>query len=59
MLVKVYDRKGLNFTIKSRNAIDVVKLLLHSINANYVVIDLMHAYPDKDEDADYVVIIDA
>ena len=59
MLVKVYDGSGLNFTMKSRNAIDIVKSLLHSIKANYVVIDLTHADPDKGKDADYVVIIDA
>lgn len=59
MLIKVYDNRGLNFTMKSRNAIDIVKSLLHSIKANYVVIDLTHADPDKGKDADFVVIIDA
>ncbi len=59
MIVKVYDSTGLNFTMKSRNAIEIVKSLLHSIRANYVVIDLTHADPDKGKDADYVVIIDA
>lgn len=59
MLVKVYDNKGINFALKSRNAVEIVKSLLHSIKANYVVIDLTHADPDKGKDADYVVIIDA
>ena len=59
MLVKVYDNRGLNFVMKSKNAIDIVKSLLHSIKANYVVIDLTHADPYKGKDADYVVIIDA
>lgn len=59
MIVKVYDNTGLNFVMKSKNAITVVKSLLHSIKANYVVIDLTHADPEKGKDADYVVIIDS
>ena len=59
MIVKVYDSKGINFSLKSKNAVEIVKSLLHSIKANYVVIDLTHADPDKGKDADYVVIIDA
>lgn len=57
MLVKVYDSKGINFALKSKNAVEIVKSLLHSIKANYVVIDLTHADPNN-KDADYVVIID-
>lgn len=59
MIVKVYDNKGINFTIKSRNAVEIVKSLLHSIKANYIVVDLTHADTEKGKDADYVVIIDA
>ena len=59
MLVKVYDSKGINFALKSKNALYIIKSLLHSIKENYVVIDLTHADPDKGKDADYIVIIDA
>lgn len=59
MIVKVYDNSGLNFVMKSKNAIIVVKSLLHSIKANYIVVDLTHADTEKGKDADYVVIIDA
>ena len=57
MTVKVYDGRGLNFTIKSKNALFIVKSLLHSIKANYIVVDLTHAN-DRGNDADYEVIID-
>lgn len=59
MTVKVYDGRGLNFTIKSKNALFIVKSLLHSIKANYIVVDLTHANHDMGNDADYEVIIDA
>lgn len=57
MLVKVYDNKGINFALKSSNALTIIKSLLHGIKTNYVVIDLTHADPEQ-KDADYVVIID-
>lgn len=59
MLVKVYDERGINFVLKSRNALEIVKSLLHSIKLNYIVVDLTHAETDKGKDADYIVIIDA
>lgn len=58
MIVKVYDGRGLNFTIKSRNALEIVESLLHSIKSFYTVIDLTHADPEKGKDADYIVMID-
>lgn len=58
MVVEVYDDKGLNFTMKSRNAIGIVTSLLHSIKANYVVIDWTHSNPEDKDEVDYTVIID-
>ena len=59
MVVQVYDGKGLNFTIKSKNALEIVTSLLHSIKAYYFVIDLTHSDRDKGNDVDYQVFIDA
>lgn len=58
MLVQVYDGKGLNFTIKSKNALEIVKSLLHSIKADYIVIDMTHANRDTHNGIDYQVFID-
>lgn len=56
MTVKVYDSKGLNFTMKNNRALDIVKHLLHSVGINYIVIDTTNAI-DK-YIADYIVLID-
>lgn len=58
MVVQVYDGDGLNFTIKSKNALEIVKSLLHSIKIDYFVIDLTHANRDKGNKVDYQVFID-
>lgn len=58
MLVQVYDGKGLNFTIKSKNALEIVKSLLHSIKVDYIVIDMTHATSDSRNGIDYQVFID-
>ena len=56
MTVKVYDNGGLNFTIKSRNALTIVESLLHSIKRNYVVIDFRHSA--NDHTCDFIVLLD-
>lgn len=56
MTVKVYDSKGLNFTMKNSRALDIVKHLLHNVGINYIVIDTTHGADEYI--ADYIVIID-
>lgn len=56
MTVKVYDSEGLNFTMKNKRAIEIVKHILHSAGINYIVIDTTHAV--NEYIADYIVLID-
>lgn len=54
MVVRVYDDRGLNFEMKSKNALIIIKSLLHGIKRNYVVIDYTHSI---DCDVDYIVYL--
>ena len=52
MTVRVYDNIGMNFEMKSKNALAIIKSLLHGIKRNYVIIDYTHSV---DCDVDYIV----
>lgn len=54
MVVRVYDDRGLNFEMKSKNALAIIKSLLHGIKQSYVVIDYTHSV---DCDVDYIVYL--
>ena len=56
MTVRVYDNYGLNCVIKSKNALEIIKSILHGVRRNYVVIDYTHA--DANRACDYVVWLD-
>ena len=43
MTVRVYDNYGMNFEMKSKNALEIIKSLLHGIKRNYVIIDYTHS----------------
>lgn len=54
MVVRVYDDRGLNFEMKSKNALTIIKSLLHAIKRNYVIIDYTHSV---ESDVDYVIYL--
>lgn len=54
MTVRVCDKYGINFEMKSKNALTIIKSLLHGIERNYVVIDYTHSV---DCDVDYIVYL--
>ena len=59
--VEVHDGLGLNCTIVSANALEIVKSLLDSVKRNYVVIDLTHcARPksERDNKEDYIIMVE-
>ena len=59
--VDVHDASGLNCTVVSKNALEVVTSLLNSVRRNYIVIDVRHcARPktERDNNEDYIVIVE-
>ena len=54
MVVQVYDSRGLNFELKSKNALTIIKSLLNGIKRNYVLIDYRHSV---DCDVDFIVYL--
>lgn len=54
MIVRVYDDRGLNFEMKSKNALLIIKSLLHGIKRNYVIIDYTHSI---ESECDYIVYV--
>lgn len=59
--VIVYDRHGVNFVITCKNAVVIVKSMLHSVKINYTLIDMRYsATPKREraEQADYIFYVD-
>lgn len=54
MTVRVYDNYGMNFEMKSKNALEIVQALLHGIKRNYVIIDYTHSGENR---ADYEIYL--
>lgn len=52
MTVRVCDNYGMNFEMKSKNALTIIKSLLHGIKRNYVLVDYTHTI---ESDVDYVI----
>ena len=59
--VVVHDYDGLNCVIKSPNALEVIKSLLHSIKANYTLVDMRFSGTPRDmreHGADYLILVE-
>ena len=59
--VEVRDAYGLNCTVVSKNALEIVTSLLNGVRRNYTVIDVRHCgrpKAERDNNEDYIVIVE-